>query len=211
VSGRAGYSADGDVGHDRPAFRLLGPLEVLRGGEPLRLGGERQRGLLALLLLHANELVTTEHLVEQLFGTDAPESSVRAVRVAVSRLRRLLDDETLVTRPGGYLVYADPSQLDVAEFEALVMEGRSALRDGDPTAAAASFRPALGLFRGPPLAARFAPDGSHLVVLYGDGTGFVWPTTVSAWIAHACTVAGHFTREEWRRYVPQRSYGPVCG
>jgi len=49
------------------------------------------------------------------------------------------------------------------------------------------------------------------VVGYGDGTGFVWPTTVAAWIAHACTVAGrNLTREEWRRYVPQRAYGPVC-
>jgi WD40 repeat protein/DNA-binding SARP family transcriptional activator len=133
-------------------FRLLGPLEVLRGGESLHLGGERQRGLLALLLLHSNELVTTERLVEELFGTEASDSSVRAVRVAVSRLRRLLDDETLVTRPGGYVVYADPSQLDVAEFEALVMEGRSALDEGDPTSAAAAFRSALALFRGPPLA-----------------------------------------------------------
>src|ERR1043165_3501105 len=75
-------------------FRLLGPLEVLRDGEPLHLGGERQRGLLALLLLHANELVTTEQLAGQLFGADASDASVRAVRVAVSRLRRLLDDET---------------------------------------------------------------------------------------------------------------------
>jgi DNA-binding SARP family transcriptional activator/WD40 repeat protein/energy-coupling factor transporter ATP-binding protein EcfA2 len=133
-------------------FRLLGPLEILKGGESLHLGGERQRGLLALLLLHANELVTTERLVEQLFGADASDSSVRAVRVAVSRLRRLLDDETLVTRPGGYVVYADPSQLDVAEFEALVMEGRRALELRDPTTAASSFRAALGLFRGPPLA-----------------------------------------------------------
>jgi DNA-binding SARP family transcriptional activator/WD40 repeat protein len=134
------------------SFRLLGPLEVLRDGEALHLGGERQRGLLALLLLHANELVTTEQLAGQLFGPDASDASVRAVRVAVSRLRRLLDDETLVTRPGGYVVYADPTQLDVAEFESLVMAGRSALERGDATAAAASFRSALALFRGPPLA-----------------------------------------------------------
>src|SRR5436305_3702559 len=133
-------------------FRLLGPLEVLKGGDSLHLGGERQRGLLALLLLHANELVTTEHLVEQLFGAGASDASVRAVRVAVSRLRRLLDDETLATRPGGYVIYADPSQLDVAEFEALVIEGRAALDRGDPSSAGASFRSALGLFRGPPLA-----------------------------------------------------------
>ena len=60
--------------------------------------------------------------------------------------------------------------------------------------------------------ARFTPGGTRLVVLYGDGTGYVWPTTVSAWIAHACTVAGrNLTREEWQRYVPHRRYAPVCG
>ena len=132
-------------------FRLLGPLEVLRDGEPLPLGGERQRGLLALLLLHANELVTTEHLAEQLFGADASEASIRAVRVAVSRLRRLLDDETVATGPGGYLLRADPDQLDIAEFEALVAEGRVALSGGDAAAAGGSFRSALALFRGRPL------------------------------------------------------------
>jgi WD40 repeat protein len=59
--------------------------------------------------------------------------------------------------------------------------------------------------------ARFTPDGAHLVVAYGDGTGFVWPTTVAAWAAHACAVADrNFTREEWRRYVPHRAYEPVC-
>jgi WD40 repeat protein/DNA-binding SARP family transcriptional activator len=133
-------------------FRLLGPLEVLRDGEPLRLGGERQRGLLALLLLRANELVTTEQLVEQLFDGAGSEASTRAVRVAVSRLRRLLDDETLVTRPGGYVVHVDPTQLDVAEFELLVAEGRAALAAGNPASAAGSFRAALVLFRGAPLA-----------------------------------------------------------
>jgi DNA-binding SARP family transcriptional activator/WD40 repeat protein len=142
----------------RLRFRLLGPLEVLRDGEPLPLGGERQRGLLALLLLHANELVTTEHLAEQLFGAEGSDASVRAVRVAVSRLRRLLDDETLETGPGGYLARTDPAQLDVAEFEALVAEGRAALAGGDPAAAAASFRSALALFRGPPLADLAALD-----------------------------------------------------
>ena len=133
-------------------FRLLGPLEVLRDGEPLRLGGERQRGLLAFLLLRANELVTTEQLVEQLFGGAGSEASIRAVRVAVSRIRRLLDDETLATRPGGYVVHVDPTQLDVAEFELLVAEGRAALAAGNPGRAAGSFRTALALFRGAPLA-----------------------------------------------------------
>jgi predicted ATPase/DNA-binding SARP family transcriptional activator len=136
----------------RLRFRLLGPLEVLRDDQPVPLGGERQRGLLALLLLHANELVTTEQLAELLFGTEATDASVRAVRVAVSRLRRLLDDETLETGHGGYLARAEPDQLDVAEFEALAAEGRAALHAGDPAAAAASLTKALALFRGPPLA-----------------------------------------------------------
>ena len=133
-------------------FRLLGPLEVLRDGEPLQLGGERQRGLLALLLQNANELVTTEQLAQDLFGPDVSEASIGAVRVAVSRLRRLLDDETLATGPGGYVARVDPGQLDVAEFEALVAEGRAALGAGDAAAASASLRRALTLFRGPPLA-----------------------------------------------------------
>jgi WD40 repeat protein/DNA-binding SARP family transcriptional activator/energy-coupling factor transporter ATP-binding protein EcfA2 len=135
----------------RLQFRLLGALEVLRDGEALPLGGERQRGLLAILLLRSNELVTTEHLAEQLFGSEASAASIRAVRVAVSRLRRLLDDGTLETGPGGYLARVDPGQLDVFEFESLVAEGRTALDGGDPAAAAASFAAALALFRGPPL------------------------------------------------------------
>src|SRR4051794_41869949 len=69
-------------------FRLLGPLEVVREGTPLALGGVRQRALLALLLLHANELVRTEWLAEQLFAGDTGDSAVKALRVAVSRLRR---------------------------------------------------------------------------------------------------------------------------
>ena len=136
----------------RLRFRLLGPLEVLRDGEPLQLGGERQRGLLALLLLNSNELVTTDQLAEQLFGAEASAASIRAVRVAVSRLRRILDDDTLATRPGGYLLHVDAEQLDVAEFEAIVAQGRAALNNGDPVAAAAAFSGALALFRGPPLA-----------------------------------------------------------
>src|SRR5690242_4099656 len=85
-------------------YRLLGPVEVWRGTQRLRLGGERQRALLALLLLHANQLVSTDRLVEQLFGLDAGEDGVRSLRVAVSRLRRALADDgdhgPLRTGPG---------------------------------------------------------------------------------------------------------------
>jgi DNA-binding SARP family transcriptional activator/WD40 repeat protein len=144
-----------DSGPQRLQFRLLGPLEVWRNGEQVRLGGERQRALLALLLLHVNELVTTERLVDQLFEGDRSDGTVNALRVAVSRLRRLLDDGqdngVLVTRPGGYLLRAQPSDVDVALFERLIDEGRQSLAGSDQLAAAAKLREALELYRGPVL------------------------------------------------------------
>ncbi len=112
-------------------FRMFGPLEAWRGGTPLRLGGERQRALLAMLLLHANELVRTEQLVDQLLGEAVSDSALNTARVAVSRLRRLLENgaagQVLVTRPGGYLLKAGPEQLDVTLFERLLSEGRALL------------------------------------------------------------------------------------
>ncbi len=136
----------------QPAFRLLGPLEVWADGAPLRLGGDRQRALLALLLLHANEVVPSDRLIEQLFGLNAPETAANALQVAVSRLRRLLGDGVLVTRPRGYLLQVEPGQLDTAVFDQLLAAGRDALADGDPSIAAARLREGLALWRGPPLA-----------------------------------------------------------
>jgi DNA-binding SARP family transcriptional activator len=137
-------------------FRVLGPLEVWREGRPLRLGGERQRALLALLLLSANTLVPTDRLIEALFGLDAPETAANALQVAISRLRRLLEQDgegsPLLTRPRGYELRAGPEQLDLALFERLVAEGRRALECNDATGAAARLREALALWRGPALA-----------------------------------------------------------
>src|SRR5215472_1912878 len=91
-------------------FRMLGPLEAWRGDTPLRLGGERQRALLALLLVHVNHLVRTEQLVDQLLEGEVSDSALNTTRVAVSRLRRLLEDgdgaAVLVTRAGGYVLNA---------------------------------------------------------------------------------------------------------
>jgi DNA-binding SARP family transcriptional activator/WD40 repeat protein len=136
-------------------FRVLGPLEALRDGRPVRLGGDRQRALLAFLLVHVNELVSTEQLIEQLFGGEFSEGSANAVHVAISRLRRVLDSgdaSLLVTRPGGYLLELERQQLDAAIFERLLEEGRAMLAAGDPATAAARLREALALWRGPPLA-----------------------------------------------------------
>jgi DNA-binding SARP family transcriptional activator len=136
-------------------FRVLGPLEASRDGQPVRLGGERQRALLAMLLVRANELVSTEQLVEQLFGGEWSDGAANAVHVAVSRLRRVLESSggaLVVTRPGGYRLELEPDQLDAALFERLLENGRDRLAAGDPASAAARLREALALWRGPPLA-----------------------------------------------------------
>jgi WD40 repeat protein/DNA-binding SARP family transcriptional activator/energy-coupling factor transporter ATP-binding protein EcfA2 len=133
-------------------IRLLGPVEALNDGRPLALGGARQRALLAALALRANEVASVEWLVDAMFGAEAADSSANAVQVAISRLRRQLDTETLQTRLGGYLLNLAPDQLDVARFERLLGEGRAHLAHGDAAGAAATLRAALGLFRGEPLA-----------------------------------------------------------
>ena len=138
-------------------FGVLGPLEASFGGMPVRLGGERQRVLLALLLVRANELVTLDQLVEQLFGERRREGAVNAVQVAVSRLRRALSDgdrdgDVLQSRPGGYVLRAEPGQLDAAVFERLLGEGRGLLAAGEAAGAAGRLGEALGSWRGPALA-----------------------------------------------------------
>jgi WD40 repeat protein/DNA-binding SARP family transcriptional activator len=138
-----------------PEFRILGPLAAYHDGEALALGGERQRALLAVLLVHANELVCTELLVDQLFRGSRPGSGGNALRVAVSRLRQVLGDDhatMLLTRRGGYVLSIDPEQLDAAVFERLLEEGRSLLANGDGVGANARLREALSLWRGRPLA-----------------------------------------------------------
>ena len=146
----------GDDSRGLLRFRMLGPLEAWRGGTLLRLGGERQRALLALLLMHANELVRTEQLVDQLLGEEVSDQALNTTRVAVSRLRRLLEDgdpgELLLTQAGGYVLKAGPEQLDAARFERLLSEGRGLLEGGDAASAGARLREALALWRGPPLA-----------------------------------------------------------
>jgi predicted ATPase/DNA-binding SARP family transcriptional activator len=137
-------------------FRVLGPLEVLRGGEPVRLGGQHQRVLLALLLLRANELVTTEELVDVLFGERRRESAANAVRVAMSRLRRVLgqdgDRRLLATRPGGYSLRVGTEQSDLARFELLLADARRLVATGNLSDGVARFCEGLELWHGSPLA-----------------------------------------------------------
>jgi DNA-binding SARP family transcriptional activator len=132
-------------------FRLLGPLEVHREGRPVPLGGGKQRMLLALLLLRVNEVVPRDALIGDLFGGAASEAAANALQAAVSRLRRSLGAEVISTRPAGYVLVAEPDEIDVFRFERLAESGREELAAGRAEHAAAALREALALWRGSPL------------------------------------------------------------
>ena len=129
-------------------FRLLGPLEVAEHDRSVVLGGVKQRALLAVLLLHANDVVSTEQLVDEVWGESPPATVAKSIQVYVSRLRKQLGEGRLVTRAPGYLLRVDPSELDVACFERLAAEAE----DAQPKVAGDKLRRALALWRGPPLA-----------------------------------------------------------
>ena len=129
-------------------FRLLGPFEVADGERTLVIGGGRQRKLLAILALRANEFVGSERLIEELWGERPPGTAAKALQGYISQLRKTLGHEVLLTRPGGYVLQAAPGQLDVHRFEQLVEQAR----DAEPREAAEKLREALALWRGPALA-----------------------------------------------------------
>jgi DNA-binding SARP family transcriptional activator/ABC-type branched-subunit amino acid transport system substrate-binding protein len=134
-------------------FRILGPLEVRDGERTLRLGGAKQRSVLAILLLHAGEVVSVDRLIDELWADDPPEDAQTALHQHVSRLRKLLEPHrVVVTRTPGYVVEAVNGELDLHRFERLRDEGRAALAAGRPQAASETLRQALALWRGRPLA-----------------------------------------------------------
>ncbi len=107
-------------------FRILGPLEAEEDGRLLALGGAKQRALLALLLLHANEVVPRDRLIDELWGERPPETAATALQGYVSGLRKTLGSERIVTRAPGYLLSIEPDALDVGRFERLAHDGRAA-------------------------------------------------------------------------------------
>ena len=129
-------------------FRLLGPLEVVERDRALPVGAGKQRALLAILLLNANEVVSTDRLHDDLWGEAPPATAAKSIQLYVSRLRKELGDGRLVTRPPGYLLRVEPHELDAARFRRLVGEARNA----EPERAARKLREALDLWRGAPLA-----------------------------------------------------------
>ncbi len=133
-------------------FRILGPLEVWDEGCEVSLGGRKPRALLALLLLHCNEVVSADRLIDELWGEDSPDRATAALRVNVSRLRKGLAQDVLTTRSPGYVIRVEPDDLDLQRFERLVDEGRSLLARGLAPDASERLREALSLWRGPALA-----------------------------------------------------------
>jgi DNA-binding SARP family transcriptional activator len=135
-------------------FRILGPLEVWHDGRPVPLSGARQRALLAILLVHAGEVVSSDRLMDDLWGEKLPAAGHTALRVRVSQLRKALGPggELLVTQAPGYALRIQPSQLDLARFERMVADGERALGAGEAERAVEVLGDALGLWRGAPLA-----------------------------------------------------------
>jgi len=131
-------------------FRILGPLEVADGDSVLALAGAKQLALLAILLLNANQVVSADRLIDQLWGDDPPDSGATALQVRISKLRKALGPagELLQTRAPGYVLRVEPAALDLHRFERLCAEAEGA----EPAVAAARLRAALALWRGPALA-----------------------------------------------------------
>ncbi len=133
-------------------FRTLGPLEVEDEGRLVPLGGARQRAVLGILLFHRGEVVSVDRLVDELWGERPPGTATKTVQVYVSRLRKELGQEVVLTRGGGYVLDIEPGQLDAERFQRLTAEGRDALERGEAHSASELLRQALDLWRGPPLA-----------------------------------------------------------
>jgi DNA-binding SARP family transcriptional activator/DNA-binding CsgD family transcriptional regulator len=129
-------------------FLVLGPLEVREGERLVPLGSGRDRSLLGVLLLHPNEPVSIDRLVDELWGESAPMHPTKLVQGYVSALRKRLGVDRVLTRPPGYLVRVAPSELDSIAFERLVTRARSE----PPEGAAGRLREALALWRGLALA-----------------------------------------------------------
>ncbi|WP_053227431.1 ATP-binding protein [Solirubrobacter soli] len=138
------------------AFGLLGPVSAWRNGVELALGSPQQRALLALLLLHRNEVVSTARMLDVLWPARAPANALQVLRTYVFRLRAEplgpAEDSPLLTRRQGYELQVGGHAVDADRFEALLAAGRAAFEGGKPATAEALLREALELFRGTPFA-----------------------------------------------------------
>jgi DNA-binding SARP family transcriptional activator len=135
-------------------YRILGPLEVADEGEPVPLGRPKERLVLAVLLLHANEFVSRERLIDELWGAAPPPTAKKAVNVYVSQLRKALAQnghDPIETADGGYRLGVDLDELDAGRLRQLLTTARERASAGEPEAAALVLREVVALWRGPTL------------------------------------------------------------
>jgi DNA-binding SARP family transcriptional activator len=147
-------------------FRVLGPLEVIDRDEHLVLGGHRQRMVLAVLVLNANQVVSTDRLINDVWGDEPPSTARKSLQVYISRLRSLLGPDRIEPQRPGYVLRLEPDELDADHFSDLVGRARACM-DSDPVAAAGLLHEALGLWHGATLAdldtePAFRPDITRL-------------------------------------------------
>ncbi len=140
----------------RMEYRVLGPVEVCHSGRTVDLGGGKQRALLAVLLMHAGQVVSVDRLLDVLWDGRPPSTAVTQLQGLVSRLRRTLavddgDPTRLLTRPPGYVLEVAPGEVDLHDFELLVDAAHQQMATGEMGAAADRLRAALSLWRGQPL------------------------------------------------------------
>jgi SARP family transcriptional regulator, regulator of embCAB operon len=153
-------SAHGDRSAKMLQFQVLGPLEVFDGDRVCTPTPPKVRRVLALLLLRANQVVSMDSLIEELWGEEPPLSAVGTAQTYIYQLRKILDPrgehsvdrEWLLTKAPGYLMRVSPNQLDASAFEALSWQGRQTLEKGHPEEASQLLRRALDLWKGPSLA-----------------------------------------------------------
>jgi YVTN family beta-propeller protein len=129
-------------------FHILGPFEVVDDGRPLNLGGPRQRSLLAILVLWRGTVLSSDRIIDLLWGEHAPATATKTLQGYVSHLRKTLGSECLLTRAGGYELRVTADQVDADQFRARLAEGRAALADADAVLARERLGSALQLWRG---------------------------------------------------------------
>jgi DNA-binding SARP family transcriptional activator len=133
---------------DGASFRLLGSLEVEQGAKAVEIGGQKQRAVLAILALNAGRVVSTDRLVDLLWGEQPPKTAVTSLQNFISQLRKGLGANLVVTKSPGYLLNVPADQVDVNRFERLLGEARAL----EPESRGRKLREALELWRGDPLA-----------------------------------------------------------
>jgi DNA-binding SARP family transcriptional activator len=136
-------------------FRVLGSLEVVHGTREITPSAAKVRGVLAMLVLRHNQIVSTREFIDELWGERPPPSAHSTLQTYIYKLRKTLGAdgrEPLLTKPYGYLLQVDPATVDLHAFEREVAEGREALERGDAASASAVLTRALARWRGPALA-----------------------------------------------------------